>query len=142
MRAAVSDETNTGIGAPRDMKEWLLDPTNAGVIQAIAAIAQVVLAIAIVLATTYSVWLSRQTLSVYHKELLDAALPALVFQLWPNPTGNEDKMTATTDLRVLNAGRGVALDIVCKWEPATSVELVHSTPPIALNTGESFHLTF
>jgi hypothetical protein len=124
------------------MIEWLLDPKNAGVIEAMAAIAQAVLAIGIVIATAFSVRLSRQTLNAYRKELLDASLPALIFQLWPSPSENEDEMTSTTDLRVLNAGRGVALNIACKWEPASSVELVHSTPPIALNVGESFLLTY
>jgi hypothetical protein len=53
-----------------------------------------------------------------------------------------DDLTDTTDLRVLNAGQGVALNIECKWQPASKVDLVHSTPPKALAAGESFHLTF
>lgn len=105
-------------------------------------VVQAVLAIGLLAFTAYSVWLSRKTFSAYRKELLDATLPVLVFQVWPIPGEGEDEMTETTGLRVLNAGRGVALDIVCKWEPATSVKLDPTSPPKALAVSESFMLTF
>lgn len=125
--------------------EWLSNPINAGAAQAFAAICQLLLAVVLAIATGYSVRLSRENLAEYRRELLDQTLPVLVFQLWPNPPNLEeedDGMTEATDLRVLNAGRGVTLDIACGWEAESTVKLLPAAPPIALAPGESFHVTF
>jgi hypothetical protein len=114
-------------------------PGNVDVIQAIAAIGQLALAGMLILFTAYSVQLSRKTFAAYRREQLDATLPVLVFQIWPNEP--DDINVFQTDIRVVNGGTGVALNISPQWEPASSVELVPSFPPTALLIGEDFRLT-
>jgi len=114
-------------------------PGNADVIQAFAAIGQLALAVMLIVFTAYSVRLSRQTFDEYRQEQLDAKLPVLIFQLWPNESDDDDSWQ--TDIRITNGGSGVALNISLRWEPELKIELVHSSPPTALAVAENFHLT-
>ena len=114
-------------------------PGNSDVIQAFTALGQITLAAVLLLFTAYSVFLSRRTFAEYRQERLDATLPVLIFQLWPNDSEESDYWQV--DIRIANGGSGAALNISLRWEPEAKVELTHSSPPTALAVGESFNVT-
>jgi len=123
---------------------WSRDPANAASVQALTAIAQVLLGLGLPAFTWVSYRLSTRTAKTMERDRLDASLPVILLK--PGQFRLVGQVYES-DVVLLNGGEGAALSLTCLWVPASTelgdvdVELTTFPQPTALEPAAALQLT-